>query len=114
MGTHVLPPERVVERLVDATNAHDLEGIVGCFASDYHNETPAHPARGFEGHERVRRTGGQTLAAVPDITVSVLARATAGRTVWSEWEQRGTRPGGAPLLLRGVMVFTVGDDTIAA
>ena len=42
-------PESVIVRLVEATNAHDLESLVGCFASDYRNETPVHPARGFFG-----------------------------------------------------------------
>ena len=39
----------MVDRLVQATNDHDLEALVDCFAVDYVNETPAHPARGFRG-----------------------------------------------------------------
>ena len=58
----------VIDRLIQATNEHDLEGIVGCFAADYRNETPAHPARGFVGRDQVRRNWTQILAAVPDIT----------------------------------------------
>ncbi len=38
-------PGATVERLLQATNAHDLERLVACFADDYRNETPVHPAR---------------------------------------------------------------------
>ena len=33
-------PAAMVERLRRATNAHDLEALVACFAADYRNETP--------------------------------------------------------------------------
>jgi hypothetical protein len=42
-----IEPDALVYRLQRATNAHDLEAVVGCFAPDYRNETPAHPERGF-------------------------------------------------------------------
>lgn len=45
----------VVARLLRATNEHDLDGVVACFAPDYSNETPVHPARSFQGREQVRR-----------------------------------------------------------
>ena len=44
-------PMAAIERLVQATNAHDLEGIVSCFADDYTLEVPFHPARSFRGNE---------------------------------------------------------------
>jgi len=43
----------MVERLRVATNAHDLEAVVSCFATDYRNETPAHPERGFTGTQEL-------------------------------------------------------------
>src|SRR5438270_12074841 len=103
----------VVERLRDATNAHDVDAIVACFADDYRNETPLHPARGFVGNEQVRRNWTQILAAIPDLSTEILASATDGDTVWSEWEHRGTRPDGSPHLMRGVIVFGVRDGLIA-
>ena len=39
----------VLQRLLVALNAHDLDALVACFADDYVNETPAHPRRGFRG-----------------------------------------------------------------
>jgi ketosteroid isomerase-like protein len=106
-------PIAVVERLRDATNAHDLEGIVACFADDYRNETPLHPARGFVGNEQVRRNWTQILAAIPDVSTEILASLADGDTVWSEWLHRGTRADGTRHLMRGVIVFRVRDAVIA-
>jgi ketosteroid isomerase-like protein len=108
-----LEPIALVERLRDATNAHDLEGIVACFAADYRNETPLHPARGFVGNEQVRRNWTQILAAVPDVSTEIIASFAEGDTVWSEWEHRGTRADGSPHLMRGVIIFSMRDAVIA-
>ncbi len=97
---------RWVEDLHRATNGHDLEALVACFAPGYVNETPAHPARGFRGHEQVRRNWEQIFAAVPDLTATVRWIAGEGE-VWSEWEMRGTRRDGAAHLMRGVVIFTI-------
>lgn len=107
-------PARVMRRLVDATNMHDLDGLVGCFTEDYVNETPVHPARGFIGREQVRRNWTQIFAAVPDITIEALQFVEHGDAVWSEWEMRGTRADGAPHCMRGVIVFRIGAGQIAA
>ena len=45
----------LIERLCRATNDHNLEAIVGCFAVEFRNETPTHPQRSFTGREQVRR-----------------------------------------------------------
>ena len=99
----------MVERLCKASNDHDLPAIVGCFAADYRNETPAHPERGFTGRDQVRRNWEQILAAIPDLTTEVLHSVVDGDTVWTEWEHRGTRPDGSPHLMRGVVIFGVRD-----
>jgi ketosteroid isomerase-like protein len=98
----------LVRRLAAATNAHDLEALVACFADDYVNETPAHPGRGFRGAEQVRRNWAQLFAGIPDLAVRILATTTAdGGTVWTEWEMSGTRRDGAAHLMRGVIIFVV-------
>jgi ketosteroid isomerase-like protein len=101
-----------IDRLVRATNQHDLESIVACFSEDYENETPAHPARGFRGPAQVRRNWEQILAFVPDIHVEVVRSAVGVDTVWTEWEMGGTRRDGKSHWMRGVIVFGVSDDTI--
>jgi ketosteroid isomerase-like protein len=97
----------MVERLRAATNAHDLEALVNCFATDYRNETPAHPDRGFTGRDQVRSNWAQIFAAVPDITAEVLRSAVYGDTAWTEWEHRGNRLDGSQHLMRGVVIFGV-------
>ena len=107
-------PAALVRRLERATNDHDLDAVVGCFAPDYRNETPAHPARGFVGRERVRANWTTIFAAIADLTVEVLRTAVDGTTVWSEREHRGTRPDGSAHLLRGVVIFDVTAGQIAS
>src|SRR5690242_9232417 len=97
-------------RLAAATNAHDIDALVACFAEDYRNETPAHPPRGFRGVDQVRRNWTRLFAGIPDLTSRVLATAVDGDTVWSEWEMSGHRPNGTVHLMRGVIIFTVENE----
>jgi len=92
-------------RLEQATNDHNLDALVACFAPDYRNEAPAHPSRGFEGNEQVRRNWGQIFGFVPDVQSRVLSYVASGSEVWSEWEMSGTRVDGTQHLMRGVIVF---------
>ncbi|MBK5289591.1 MAG: nuclear transport factor 2 family protein [Acidimicrobiia bacterium] len=103
----------VVDRLCDAVNRHDLDALAACFAVEYQNETPAHPARGFLGRAQVRRNWEQLFGGIPDLSATVAERAIDGETVWTEWEMRGTRPDGHPHLMRGVVIFHVNDEEIA-
>jgi ketosteroid isomerase-like protein len=98
----------VLARLERATNAHDVNAVVACFAEDYRNETPAHPERSFTGREQVRRNWEQIFTAIPDIRAQVLRSAVNGDEVWSEWEHRGTRRDGSAHVMRGVVIFGVG------
>ena len=107
-------PAAVVERLACATSEHNLEGIVACFAEGYVNQTPAHPQRGFQGRDRVRRNWEQILTGVPDITARVLATAVDGSTVWSEWQMTGTQLDGALHEMRGVIIFDVAGELVQA
>ena len=101
------PGAALLERLAAVTNDRDLEAIVGCFAPDYRNETPAHPAQGFTGREQVRRNWEQIFALMPDITATVLRSACDGDMVWSEWQMAGTRPDGTAMQMAGVVIFGV-------
>jgi ketosteroid isomerase-like protein len=103
-STRSVSPSGVLRRLAAATSAHDLDALVDCFADDYANETPAHPARGFTGRAQVRSNWEQIFGAVPDLRATVLRSVEDGS---SEWELAGTRRDGAPHLMRGVVVFVV-------
>jgi hypothetical protein len=103
----------VIDRLLESTNQHDLDAISACFAADFVNETPLHPARSFRGREQVRRNWQQIFGRVPDLRAEILNQASAGNAVWTEWEMSGTRRDGNRHLMRGVIVFEVDGDAIS-
>jgi ketosteroid isomerase-like protein len=96
-----------VERLVAATNAHDLVALADCFSPAYTNVTPAHPQRSFQGTDQVRRNWGTIFESVPDIVVKLIDHVLDGERIWTEWEMRGTRVDGSPFGMAGVIVFRV-------
>lgn len=98
-----------VQRLLDATNSHRVDEVVACFAADYVNETPAHPARGFRGSAQVRRNWEQIFGGVPDLRARVVRSICSADTAWVEWDMRGTRRDGAPHVMAGVTLFGVQD-----
>ena len=102
---------RWLDRLQRATNDHDLDALVACFASDYENETPAHPERGFGGRDQVRRNWEQIFEFVPDVRAEVVAATTDDAVVWSQWDMRGTRRDGSRHHLVGVIIFELDGDT---
>lgn len=107
-------PTAMVRQLAEATNAHDLDALVSCFADNYLNETPVHPGRGFRGAEQVRRNWSQLFAGIPDLSARILATSVDGDTVWSEWQMSGTRRDGATHLMRGVIIFQVAQGQATA
>lgn len=109
MTARTLSAAELIDRLVDATNRHDLDGLADYFTPEFVNETPVHPARSFTGREQVRRNWGQIFAGVPDLETAILRRSIDGETVWTEWEMRGTRLDGSAHLMRGVGIFGVSD-----
>lgn len=100
-------PRQMVDRLLQATNDHDLEALAACFAEDYQNDTPVHPARGFSGRAQVRRNWEQIFAFVPDLRAEVTRMAVDGEVIWSEWEMTGTRRDGSAHCMRGIVIFGV-------
>jgi len=102
----------VLDRLLAALNAHDVDAVVACFAEGYRNHTPAHPDRGFVGRDQVRSNWIQIFAGVPDVTAAVTRVAVDGSTVWSVWVMTGTRVDAHPFDLRGVILFEIPAQTI--
>lgn len=114
MDTRTSSGLAIVDRLRDAVNRHDLEAMVRCFAPDFVNETPVHPARSFRGRDQVRKNWAQIFAAVPDLEAEVVGHASQGDTVWTEWDMHGTRLDGGRHHMRGVSIFEVVDDSFAS
>ncbi len=107
-------PHPVVERLRAAIDAHDLDALVGCFASDVDSRQPCHPARDFRGAAQVRANWSQILGGVPDLRATLVRSTAAGDAIWCEWDWAGTRRDGQPFAMRGVTILTIAHDRIAA
>ena len=114
MDTRTSSGLAIADRLLDAVNRHDLDALVRCFAPDFVNETPVHPARSFRGREQVRKNWAQIFAAVPDLKTDMVGSASHGDSVWTEWEMSGTRLDGGHHLMRGVSIFEVVEDSFAS
>jgi limonene-1,2-epoxide hydrolase len=115
MGAEVkASPVEVVERLHHAMNQHDLEAFLACIDPGYRSEQPAHPNRGFGGREQVEKNWRALFDGIPDFHAELLATATEGDTVWSEWHWSGTRANEAPLDIRGVTLFGIEAGRIAS
>ena len=106
--------DTIAARLLAAVNSHDLDALTGCFAPEFVNETPLHPARSFTGSEQVRKNWAQIFAGIPDIQARIVRSASVGPTMWTEWEMHGTRRDGVPHLMKGVAIFTVDEDRFNA
>ena len=107
MGDTPQPGKTLLQRLAAVTNGHDLDALVACFAPEYRNEAPAHPAQSFTGRDQVRRNWEHFFAVMPDLTATVLRSACDGEVVWSEWEMTGTRVDGTTHQSAGVILFGV-------
>ena len=104
----------VMNRLLAAMNAHDLDAFVACFAVDYRSEQPAHPSRAFEGRDKVRENWTSVFAGVPDFNAELLSTATTDDGVdIREWSWRGTHTDGSPFAMRGVILMGIEGEQIA-
>jgi len=102
-----------VERIREALNAHDADALAACFAEDYENTAPAHPARGFRGRDQGRRNFGQIFSFVPDFRADVVSAAYDNPIAFTEWEFTGTRKDGSPNHMCGAIVLGVKDDLVS-
>ena len=93
---------RVLERLRDAQNRHDLDAMLECFDPDYESEQPAHPNRGFGGKKQVRKNWSSMLESFPDFEAELVRHSSDGDVVWSEWRWRATGLSMAGVTLMGV------------
>lgn len=104
----------VIDRLVVAMNAHDLDAAAGFFHEDYRSEQPAHPGRAFVGRAQMRTNWGAMFAGVPDFRAEICRSVQDGDTAWTEWRWSGTGSDGQAFEMRGVTLFEITDDQIAA
>jgi len=104
----------VIERLVEAMNARDLDATSGLIHENYRSEQPAHPNRAFVGRAQMLANWEAMFAGIPDFHAEIRRSVQDGDTVWSEWHWSGTRSDGQAFDMRGVTLFQVADDQVAA
>ena len=105
---------RVMDRLVEAMNAHDLDRMVALFHPDYDSRQPAHPGRAFVGRDQVRANWAAMFGGVADFRAEVVRSVQDGELNWSEWAWHGTRSDRQPFDVRGVTLFRIRDGLIVA
>lgn len=104
----------VVDRLVAAMNAHDLEAAAALFHEEYRSEQPAHPGRAFVGRVQMHANWAAMFAGIPDFQTALTRSVDDGITTWTEWSWSGHRTDGKPFQVRGVVLFEIKDSLITA
>ena len=104
----------VMEQLLAAMNAHDLEGMTALFHPDYDSRQPVHRAADFVGRAQVHANWAAMFAGIPDFRAELVRSVEDGDTTWCEWRWTGRRADGLPFDHRGVTLFQVRDGAIAA
>jgi ketosteroid isomerase-like protein len=105
----------MMNRLLAAMNAHDLDAFVACFAPNYRSEQPAHPGRAFEGSDKVRENWTSVFSGVPDFHAELVLSATTDDGVEiGEWRWHGTYSDGSPFAMQGVTVMVIEGEQIAS
>jgi hypothetical protein len=104
----------VIDGLVAAMNAHDLDAAAGFFHRDYRSAQPAHTGRVFVGRGQMRANWEAMFAGVPDFAAEACRSVQDGDTTWTEWRWYGTRSDGQAFEMRGVTLFEIADDQIVA
>ena len=104
----------VIDRLVVAVNAHDLDAVAGFIHEDYRSEQPVHPGRAFVGGAQMLANWEAMFAGIPNFHAEIRRSVQDGDTTWSEWRWSGSRSDGQAFEMRGVTLFEITDGQIVA
>src|SRR5213592_3649122 len=104
----------LIDRLVVAVNAHDLDAVAGFIHEDYRSEQPVHPGRAFIGRAQMCANWEAMFAGIPGFRAEIRRSVQDGDTAWSEWRWSGTRSDGQAFEMRGVTLFEITDGQIVA
>ena len=105
----------VINRFNDAINRHDLAAVTALLADDtiFENTSPSPDGTRIEGRQAVSAFWQQWFAVNPDARFEAEEIIVAGDRGTVRWVYRKTRHG-EPWHLRGVDVFTIRDNRVAA
>src|SRR5437660_7608111 len=106
-------PQIVFERMIQATNRHDLEAMVACCAPNFRSEQPFYPERNFTGQAGVRKNWSFFFSTIPDFRAEVQSSVVEGETVWAEMAYYGTQTDGKKHVTRGVSISGIQGEQIA-
>ena len=117
MGTGVDEPTiEMLEQLLDAFNAHDLDAVMSFFADDCVLEMPRGPhpwGQRFHGRDQVREGLAGRFAGIPDVHYGEDRHWVSGSRGCSEWLLTGTTTGGERIEVRGCDLFEFRDGKVA-
>jgi len=94
----------IVEAILDAFNAHDLDAIMEFFADGCSLDMPRGPdpwGQRFVGKAAVREGLATRFAGLPDVHYGDVRHWISGNMVVSEWLLTGTRTDGVRVNVRG-------------
>jgi ketosteroid isomerase-like protein len=106
----------VVERMLAAFNAHDLDAIMALFADDCTFLAPRGPdpwGRCYEGRAAVREGLGARFTGIPDVHYEDRGHFLAGDRGVSQWTLTGTTADGVRVEVRGCDIWTFRGDAVA-
>jgi ketosteroid isomerase-like protein len=98
-----------VKRVFDAANAHDLDALRSCYASDARTRRPGWPRE--EGPEALLASYEMDFACVPDINFEPLSTVADGQALSTEARISGTNTG--PTVLGDFGKALLGSDVEA-
>src|SRR5215470_9924126 len=70
----------VIDRLVVAVNAHDLDAVASLIHEGYRSEQPAHPGRAFAGRAQMLANWEAMFAGIPNIHAEIRRSVQDGET----------------------------------
>ena len=106
----------LLQALLDAFNAHDVDAIMSFFAEDCVFDMPRGPAPGgrrLVGKQQVREGIQARFDGIPDVRYDDDRHWLCGERGLSEWTIRGTQPTGEHIEVRGCDLFEFSDGKIS-
>ena len=106
----------VLQAVLDAFNAHDVDAIMSFFAEDCVLEMPRGPAPGglrLVGKEQVREGLQSRFDGIPDVHYGDDSHWLCGDRGVSEWTLRGTQRTGERIEVRGCDLWHFADGKIS-
>lgn len=110
MPAPTLPPVEIVQRQLDAYNAHDLDAFCACFADDVRTwRMPDASSPALEGKAALRAFYAEQRFAIPSLHADLIARIALGDKVIDHERVHGLHPQPSEV----AAIYRVADGLIA-